>query len=264
MQRIIGTISLREGTRLRSYKKIECSDCGRITHERRQERVELALERQCISCQLIEEGRVNHADGGVESNDIHNRARPYQRRHFKSGTPAYKTWESMKERCLNPDHKSYPDYGGRGIIICQRWLESFENFWQDMGDRPDGHSIDRIDSNGHYEPSNCRWADKSTQMSNRRPYMRRTYIPPQDLERYREMSAEERTAYLKARKAVRKQKMKKEHPVRYKLRASSWWVALGLKGNPYIYGPMPYKQTALVHRRREAIERGWYVPRDKN
>lgn len=84
-------------------------------------------------------------------------------------TPEYKTWTAMKGRCLCETNRRYSYYGGRGITICNEWVESFENFLKDMGKRPSSsHSIDRIDPNGNYEPSNCRWADKLTQLRNKR------------------------------------------------------------------------------------------------
>lgn len=79
---------------------------------------------------------------------------------------AYKAWRSMRQRCLYPSQQSYPLYGGRGITICDRW-SSFANFLADMGERPEGMSLDRIDSNGNYEPNNCRWATTKDQARNR-------------------------------------------------------------------------------------------------
>ncbi|MDM2823167.1 hypothetical protein OGX96_19035 [Citrobacter sp. Cpo100] len=87
---------------------------------------------------------------------------------FKSCRRSY---SSMKDRCTNPNSPSYPNYGGRGIKICDRWLErqnGFKNFMYDMGLKKEGLSLDRIDVDGNYEPSNCRWADYYTQANNRR------------------------------------------------------------------------------------------------
>ena len=84
-----------------------------------------------------------------------------------SGT--YSSWKAMKNRCLNPKNKKFPDYGGRGIKICERWLNSFENFLADMGERPAKMTLDRINNNLGYEKANCRWADFKTQNNNQRP-----------------------------------------------------------------------------------------------
>ena len=81
----------------------------------------------------------------------------------------YATWNNLKQRCYNKNNPSYIHYGGRGIKVCDRWLKSLENFIQDMGERPEGTSIDRINNDGNYEPSNCRWATKSQQQINKRP-----------------------------------------------------------------------------------------------
>jgi len=76
---------------------------------------------------------------------------------------------TMIQRCTNKNNIQYPEYGGRGIVVCDRWLESFENFFNDMGPRPSKHhSIERLDNNGNYEPGNCAWATRLTQNRNKR------------------------------------------------------------------------------------------------
>lgn len=81
-------------------------------------------------------------------------------------SPTYRSWRMMRARCLYPSHRNYKDYGARGITFCDRW-NSFENFLADMGKRPEGMNLDRIDTNGNYKPSNCRWTDEKTQQRNR-------------------------------------------------------------------------------------------------
>lgn len=92
--------------------------------------------------------------------------------HGRTGAPTWISWASMRARCLNPKHHKWQLYGGRGISISAPWTEpdgrGFANFEADMGARPTGTSLDRINPNGNYEPGNCRWADALTQRANRR------------------------------------------------------------------------------------------------
>jgi hypothetical protein len=87
---------------------------------------------------------------------------------WKRYNSLYNVWSQMKKRCLNPNHPKYRHYGGRGITVCNEWKESFDRFVLDMGPRPPGRSLDRIDNDGNYSKENCRWATKGQSNRNRR------------------------------------------------------------------------------------------------
>jgi len=128
------------------YWSVIC-DCGAKSAVRG-DSLRIGGSRQCISCQHVEVG-----------NAI--------RRHGMTKTRTHRAWIAMRSRCTNAKSPSYKDYGGRGIRCCAAW-QTFETFLADMGECPEGLSLERINVNGDYEPSNCRWADSVEQGRNRR------------------------------------------------------------------------------------------------
>lgn len=100
-------------------------------------------------------------------NKKHSTAGKFDTTHGMSKTRTYKSWQRMHQRCYNPNETGYENWGGRGIKVCEQWKE-FENFYKDMGDRPINTSLDRINNDGNYEPSNCKWSTRHEQNLNKR------------------------------------------------------------------------------------------------
>jgi hypothetical protein len=124
---------------------------------------------ECGNEIVVPSGRLksgNTKSCGCLSRDITGSLR---RTHGMSRSSEYASWTSMKDRCFNPNNDDYALYGGRGITVCRRWKNSFENFLADMGTKPFPRaSIDRINTNGNYSPTNCRWSSQKTQTRNKR------------------------------------------------------------------------------------------------
>lgn len=134
------------------------------------------------------------------------------RTHGMSRHPAFAVWRSMIDRCRLPSHQAWKNYGARGITVCERWQESFENFWADMGGSyQPGLDLDRINNDGHYSPENCRWATRRINTMNKRSTIKGVDIPalaaetgiPRSTLYYRAKRGTDLTAPVDKRKATR-------------------------------------------------------------
>ena len=181
-------------SRLKNGEKLSCG-CIELEIKEKEDKAYIGLKQDMLTVKEVkrENGRVNIHCMCDCGNYIVYTKEYWHRKHFKScgcinskkqrerqlkhgmsNTLTYNTYTGMLGRCNDPGNSSYKYYGARGIKVCDKWLESFNNFYEDMGDRPDGYTLDRIDVNGNYEPSNCRWADNTTQSINQRCKSRKT------------------------------------------------------------------------------------------
>ena len=182
MKTITGKVHRKEGKeRERLYTEITCSECGAKTYERKKDKIEQALKRECNSCRGIA-ARERDTQRKLQFDQdtalltslrsIHKLIRKPDKR-IKHGCCSLcrrtlNIYSKMLRRCYNTNTAGYEHYGGRGITVCDRWQESVQNFFQDMGAAPEGYSLERVDVNGNYEPGNCKWIPKGEQSKNRR------------------------------------------------------------------------------------------------
>lgn len=154
----------------RSFKDLTGLRFGRLLVEKYLNHRERSVVFRCIcDCgSAINVTSGNLKSGGTKSCGCLMKDRPKRTIHGDLGSKEYSTWGNIKARCHNKNSPNYYRYGGRGITVCDRWLQSYKNFLEDMGRAPSPqHTIDRINNDGNYEPSNCKWATQKEQASHR-------------------------------------------------------------------------------------------------
>ena len=196
----------------RQCQEIKCTECGATTYPETC-KTQDSLARSCNVCDTLKTAK---------RRGLHDLVLPRQKRHEikkrdmkleekrsvshgLSHLKLYKRWLGMLRRCYDKNDPHYEEYGGRGITVCDEWID-FSMFYWHMGEVPDGMELDRVDNDYIYCPENVRWVTPQKNIKNRRPQFKKG----------------------RARKNY------------------GWWQDLGLKNNPYIYGPMPWKRNSLV------------------
>ena len=272
---------VRRAKRVEAALKVECRSCKSIAAEQRYDALRLLRQQDKalidshksilqLHQRLKKDNRVTH---GLSTGDTRR---------------TYYIWVNMMARCYKESTHHFNDYGGRGISVCDRWHD-VTNFIEDMGIAPDGYSIERHDVNGNYEPSNCSWIPMSEQAKNKRCSLSNRGITDAKAHwrEHRRLWARKRKNQPldlpKGNCATYKSpanawwRAANRSDLRYKLygpsiptgkastaqtkhRDFNWWIDLGCKTNPYIYGPMPWKRTSKKFRRAEAIATGVFTP----